>query len=221
MKLLTVLAVVLLLLGCGETVPDTVYRAQESFKEVQQGDKAAVKGDLDTAITHYEKALDFTPSAPKFRFAYAQLLYWKGLTYAQESHRMYMKTEGWEFDDATGKWLDLKTKPPKEESAKLTEKSAEYKREGLIYFNKALHQLMRCDIDWNYAVEAVPYAMGLVYIFMEEYDKAIAAFKRVQVSSRVSEDYRKKIGRLIELIEEQKQDIAVSGQEPDLRDFGP
>lgn len=193
--------------GCaGETVPDSVQKAQEAFKLVQEGDLAAQDNQLDTAIEKYEAALKLVPNAPKFRFAYAQLLYWKALSFDQEWHHSMMQTFGKKFDFAINKWVDMPSTPEGDDKAKLERRSAESKRESLIYFNKALHQLALVDSEWNYAVEAVPFAMGIIYFLTDEYDKSIDSFKRVVASSRISEDYRAKIEKAIEDLEQAKKE---------------
>lgn len=154
---------------------DPVKKAQLALKEVKKGDTALEKGKLDEAIKHYKTALELTPNAPKFRFAYAQLLYLKAVTYGY----------GW-----------------KEE---IEYKSEEDKRQAIIYCNKCLQQLKRCDEDWNHEVESVPFAMGRIYFMLSNYDNAIRCFERVLESDRTSDAYRDKITKTIELLKQQKR----------------
>jgi len=197
-----ILLALLFAAGCtGEVVPDSVQKAQDSFKLVQEGDRAAQDGDFDVALEKYEAALKLTPNAPKFRFAYSQILYWKGLTYDQESHHSYMKTLGKTFDPEINKWIDMPKIPTDKEKNELMKKSAEDRRESLIYFNKSLQQLAICDAEWKYAVEAVPFAMGIIYVLIEEHDKAKDAFERVASSSRVSDEYRNKVKEAMKKLE--------------------
>lgn len=218
MRFLVAAALVsLIVVGC-KSAPPSVNAAVKATNLVKEGDKLLEKGDLDAAMKNYEEALEIVPNAPKFRLAYAQLLYWKGLAYSQSSHRDFRRTEGWVFDDPTGKW-EKQNVPTQEEIKALMTKSAQDKREGLIYFNKSLQQLMRCDIEWNYAVESVPFAMGMVYVFMEEYAKARDSFNRVLSSTRVSKEYREKIAKVMELIEKYEKELDREGdgaQEDDL-----
>jgi tetratricopeptide (TPR) repeat protein len=181
-----------------DDVPDSVKKAQESFKEAQQGDAAAEKGDIDAAIEHYEKTLELAPHAPRFRFTYAQLLYWKGLSFAQKSYTAFEEAFSGSAEEGAG-----------EDSGKeeLKKASAEDRVQSITCFNKALKELERCDVEWNYAVEAVPYAKGIIYVFLEDYDKAIESLKRVIDSPRTSDEYRKKIEELVKKIEECRKEL--------------
>jgi tetratricopeptide (TPR) repeat protein len=201
-----VLAAGVFLAGCRSGELGMDVKGPLAFEEIKKGDKAVEAGDLDTAIKHYEKALELAPAAPRWRFAYAQLLYWKGLSYSQESHHKWQQTMGNTFDFEMGKWTKLGHGLSQEEKKGLLEKSAQEKRQSVIYFNKALKQLMICDHDMNYAFEAVPFAMGIIYVFLEDHDKAIVSFERILASSRVSEDYRQKVAKAVDQIKKYKQE---------------
>lgn len=182
-----------------------VERAQLSFKEAKKAEQAAQESDIDAAIAHYEKVLELTPNASRYRFEYAQLLYQKGLAFSEESHRAFQKSLGRVFDSEKGEWSQSEAALQEGEKLELANKSTELDRQSQVYFNKSLMQLMRCDADWNYAVERVPEAMAMVYVQMEDYDNALAAFKRILDSPRTTEEYREKMNKVIERIEQQKK----------------
>ena len=206
--------------GC-RSIPPAVWKAMEATRLVKAGSEATEKGEIDAAIEKFEKALGLTPNAPRYRFAYAELLYWKALSYSQASHREWQKTLGREFVDDIAKWENSSVKLSEEEKEKLVKESAENKREGIVYFNKCLRHLVRCDNDWDYAVEAVPLAMGMVYIFLEKYDNAIEAFERVHASARVSDKYREQIGKVIKLVKGYKKELGHSPENDGAGSYGP
>jgi tetratricopeptide (TPR) repeat protein len=207
--------------GCASSPPPLVDKALKSTKLVREGSEAAEKGEIDKAIKCFEEALELTPNAPKYRFAYAELLYWKALSFSQASHEKWQNTLGRDWVDPLNRWESLDEELSQEEKEKLLKQSAEDKREAAIYFNKSLRQLMRCDIDWNFSVEAVPFAVGMIYIFLEEYNKAIQSFERVLSSARVSDDYRKKTARVIETIKKYQEEIEEQGGDEEEGDLLP
>ncbi len=216
MKLLTgMMLFCLIAAGCASTQSDAYENAVKAFNEIKKGDEALKKNDLDTAIKHYEQSLAIAPEAPKHRFAYAQLLYWKGLTYAQASHREWARTEGWTLDDKINEWQKTQDALSEAEKQLKLKKSAEWRREGLIYFTKAIRELELCDAAWGYAVEAVPYAKGIVFVFMDRFDDAVKEFNRVLESQRVRDDIRQKIQNVIKHIRKYQQDLANQGRSMD------
>lgn len=213
--LIGVLLLCVIATGCKTTESEAYDKAVMAFKEVKKGDEAVKKGDMDTAIKHYEKALEIAPEAPKHRFAYAQLLYWKGLTYAQDSHRKWAGTVGWELDDKINEWQKSNKQLSEDEKQLMLKTSAEWRREGLIYFTKSIRELEICDAAWGYAVEAVPYAKGIVFVFMDKFDEAVKEFNRVLESQRVRDDIREKIRNIIKHIRKYQQDLANQGRSTD------
>ena len=201
--------------GCKTTESVEYNKAVEAFKEVKNGDEAVKKGDIDTAIKHYEKALEIAPEAPKHRFAYAQLLYWKGLTFAQASHREWARTEGWVLDDKINEWQKSQAGLTEAEKQLKLKTSAEWRREGLIFFTKSIRELELCDAAWGYAVEAVPYAKGIVFVFMDKFDDAVREFNRVLESQRVRDDIQEKIRNIIKHIKKYQQDLDNQGRSTD------
>lgn len=216
--LIPVLLVGLAAAGCATTESTVYNNAVEAFNEVKKGDEAIKKGDLDAAMKHYERALEIAPEAPKHRFAYAQILYWKGLTYAQESHRKWAETVGWKLDDDINEWQKSDAQLSEAEKQLKLKSSAEMRREGLIYFTKAIRELEFCDAAWGYAVEAVPYAKGIVFIFMDKFDEAAREFNRVLESQRVRDDIRQKIQNVVKHIRKYQQDLENEGRSPDTSD---
>jgi tetratricopeptide (TPR) repeat protein len=216
MKLLTgVLLFCVIAAGCTSTQSGVYQNAVKAFNEIKKGDDAVKKGDIDTALKHYEKSLELAPEAPKHRFAYAQLLYWKGLTFAQESHRKWARTEGWTLDDQVNEWQKTDAMISEAEKQLMLKKSAEWRREGLIYFTKAIRELELCDAAWGYAVEAVPYAKAITFVFMDRFDEAVREFNRVLESQRVRDDIRQKIQSVIRHIRKYQQDLAKQGRTMD------
>jgi tetratricopeptide (TPR) repeat protein len=198
--------------GCATTESTIYTNAVEAFNEVKNGDEAVKRGDIDTAIKHYEKSLELAPDAPKHRFAYAQLLYWKGLTYAQDSHTKWAETMGWEIESDINEWHKTNKQLSEDEKQLMLKKSAEWRREGLVYFTKAIRELEICDAAWGYAVEAVPYAKGIVFVFMDKFDEAVKEFNRVLESQRVRDDIRQKIQNVVNHIKKYQQDLENQGR---------
>ena len=216
---ITVLLICLIFAGCA-SVPESVRLAQEAFSNVKLGDEAAGKGDIDTAIAHYEKALELTPRAPKWRIMYAQILYLKGLCYDVESHSSLDKTRGWEFDTEIGKFRELQGKLTKEQEQEELHKFKKNKREALAYFNKALNELRRCDIEFNFAEDRVPEAMALIFIMKEDYDNAKVQLKRLLDSSRVKDSYKEDIRKALRKIENHQHEIEKKKPPEDLDKLG-
>ncbi len=204
--LIAALVVSLVAAGCS-SIPQAVDAAQRAFALVKEGDKAGEKGDLDTAIEKYEKALDLAPRAPRHRFAYAQFLYLKGVSYSVASHSIWVETEGRTFDAEIGRFVPMEKELTPEEKAEHLKKSAEYKRKAHIYFNKSLQQLALCDRDYKYAVERVPEAMAMVYVQMEDFNNAVLSFQRVLTSSRVRDNYKAKIREVIKAIRDHQKEV--------------
>ncbi len=191
-------------------------KAIAAFNEVKAGDKACEQSDIDTAIKHYEKALKLAPEAPKHRYTYAQMLYWKGLSYMQQSQTDFQKSLGASAGESMGEWLKSPATLSDKEKKELEKKNEECRRRGKLYFEKTLKELIRCDVAWNYAVEAVPFAKGIVLVMMDRFDEAKSEFKRVLDSARIEDDMKQKIKGVIELIDkslkERKEKDAESGK---------
>jgi tetratricopeptide (TPR) repeat protein len=222
MKFLIVLAMTgLVAAGCS-SVPPTVKAAQDAFKHVKMADKAATKGDIDTAIEHYEMALDLAPGqARKWRFAYAQLLYLKGLSFDVASHSALHKTFGNLFDKETGRWTRLENELSKKEKEEEIGKFKDYKYKALVYFHKAIQQLKRCDMEFNFAVEDVADAMAIVYVMMEEWDNAKRQIRRLLTSSRVPDGYKANLRKVIKLIEKHQREAERSRETEGPEEFTP
>jgi tetratricopeptide (TPR) repeat protein len=210
----------LVMISCA-SIPESVRLAQEAFSHIKLGDDAAGRGDIDTAIMNYEKALEMTPRAPKWRIMYAQFLYLKGLSFDVASHSSLHKTFGNYFDADTGKWRKLEEKLSEEQSKKELEVSAEFKQKALTYFNKAIIELRRCDIEFNFAEDRVPEAMALVFIMKEEFDNAKIQLRRLLESSRVRDSYKDDIRKVIVLMGKHQREMERQKPAEGMDDFGP
>jgi tetratricopeptide (TPR) repeat protein len=199
--------------GCATTESTIYTNAVEAFNEVKNGDEAVKRGDIDTAIKHYEKALKLAPEAPKNRFGYAQLLYWKGLSYVQECQTAFQKSLGALSGDSLKEWLNGPAKLSDEEKRELQNRDNECRRRGESYFKKALEELTRCDADWGYAVEAVAFAKGIVNLVMERFGYANGEFKRVLESKRTSEETKREVKALIEKITQYQRELGKEEKE--------
>lgn len=193
--------------GCKSIDMSPAGRGVRAFRHIREGDRLLGNGDLDGSIKEYEAALELTPNAPRFRFAYAQLLYWKALGYDQDSHLKWQQRHGRDFDFETLEWAALNKKLSSEKKGELLKTSKEDMRQAIIYYKKSLQELTRCDFEWNQAVESVPFAMGMVYFMLVKYDEAIRCFERVLESGRASDSYREKMTKAIKLLREHKRKV--------------
>jgi len=217
---MTTMLVCLIITGCA-SVPPSVRVAQEAFSHIKLGDDAAGRGEIDTAIMNYEKALELTPRAPKWRVMYAQLLYLKGLSFDVASHSSLHKTLGRYFDSGTGEWKKLNQKLSEQETKQELKVSAEFKQKALTYFNKALIELRRCDIEFNFAEDRVPEAMALVFIIKEDFDNARIQLRRLLESSRVRDSYKEDIRKVMKMIEKHQREIERQKPPEGLEELGP
>jgi len=195
--------------------PPAYEKAVAAFNEIKAGDEACEQGDMDTAIRHYEKALKIVPEAPKHRFGYAQLLYWKGLSYVQQSPSAFQKSLETLPGESVSEWLKSPAKLSDGERKELENRSDECRRRGESYFKKALEELTRCDADWGYAVEAVAFAKGIVNVMMDRFAYAVGEFKRVLESKRVSDETRREVKALIDRITEYQKQLGQREKEPE------
>jgi tetratricopeptide (TPR) repeat protein len=188
-------------------------RAKEATRLVTAGkEDFEQKGDIDSAMSKFEKALELAPDWKKARKDYAELLYLKGLGYDQDSQRAWQRALGKEFDESTRVWRQSGGVISEEEKAKLGKDFAEAKKTALIYYHRSIDQLQLLDRMMGGADEDVICAMAIVHVFLDEFDQAKDCFRRVLESPRVEEKVKEKIRAAIEAINEFQKQQPSSGE---------
>jgi tetratricopeptide (TPR) repeat protein len=197
---LTAFVSLLLLASCqsGPMAPDE--RAKEANRLYRAGRDDAQRGDIDSAISKFEKVLQLV-EWPQVRKDYAVSLYNKGHSCAQRSDDMWQRSLGKEFDDVTRTYKESGIVLSEEEKAKLKKDSDEARRMALLYFRKSLDQYQALDIIMEGSNENVILEMARLHAFLEEFDQAKACFERVLESPLIGEKKREEIRAAIEAID--------------------
>jgi tetratricopeptide (TPR) repeat protein len=195
----------LLLASCRSGPMAADERAKEATRLYGAGRDDAQRGDIDSAISKFEKVLQLV-EWPQVRRDYAVSLYNKGRSCAQRSDGMWQRSLGKEFDDVTRTWKESGIVLSEEEKAKLKKDSDEVRRMGLLYFRKSLDQYQVLDAIMGGSDESVIWDMAKVHALLEEFDQAKACFERLLESPLVEEKLKEKIRAAIEAIDEAQKE---------------
>jgi len=190
-------------------------RATEATSLVKAGREEFRQGNIDSAISKFERALQLTPDFVQARKDYAEMLYLKAQTYSSQSDELHFRSLGKEFDELTRSWKQAETALSEEEKAKLEKDSDEALRKAQVYYRKSLEQLQTLDKMVASADQDVICAMGFIHTLLLEYDQAKACFQRVLESKVVDEKIKEKIRAAVQAIEqfEKSKDRWLCGSE--------
>jgi len=181
-------------------------RATEATSLVRAGKEAAERGDIDSALLKFERALELTPDNPKARRDYAELLYFKAQAYSYQSDEMWFRSLGKEFDEASRIWKQSGAVVPPEQKAELGKNADEALNNAVLYFRKSLDQLELLNTMVGGSDEDVICAMGFIHALLFEFDQAKACFEHVLESPVVKEEIKEKIRKAIEAIDEYQKE---------------
>ncbi|MFH1422256.1 MAG: hypothetical protein ABIH42_06040 [Planctomycetota bacterium] len=201
-----ILAVMFIFTACKSGPMTAEERAKEATRLVKAGSDDFRRGDVDAAIAKFEEALKLEPAWTHAIKAYAELLYNKAVGYAQYSDKLWGKYLGKEFDEVTLRWQSAEEALSEKEKEEAKKNSEETQRKAFLYFRKSLEQLKMLEMLLEGSDDNVTCAIGIIHVFLLEFDKAIESFEKVLASPRV-EDQKVKdiIKKVIESIREYKK----------------
>ena len=206
---LTAFVFLLLLASCQPGPMAADERAKEANRLYRAGRDDAQRGDIDSAISKFEKVLQLVEWT-QVRRDYAVSLYNKGRSCDQRSGDMWQRSLGKEFDDVTRTWKESGIVLSEEEKAKLKKDSDEVRRMALLYFRKSLDQYQMLNMIMEGSNENVILEMARLHVFLEEFDQAKACFERVLESPLIEEKKREQIRAMIEEIDKVKKALPPS-----------
>ncbi|MBI4577668.1 MAG: tetratricopeptide repeat protein [Planctomycetes bacterium] len=219
-SVLVALALAVALVGChrGSTKEEQIRKAQKLYEEAvdlhekgrtaAQVDRVALEDNkhFDQARERFREAIKANPDHTRLRFDFARVLYAEGNVY-RDGHSVAFENQ--EFCLGEGKAEEAERW--RKEGERIRDLAQERYREAIPHFRTVVEQPFR-DPAWE--AESL-YALGWIYLSLEDYQRAYDYMKQVRASSvlRLGPDDQRKLDEAMRLIEDElvRQRLASQG----------